>query len=382
MSSGSIGERAVTNPTSRSIPSLDGLRTLSVALVILSHSLAYIHGEPKSFPLLQITALGKSGVDVFFVISGFLITGLLLKESDEKKSFRLKRFYLRRFFRIFPPFYLFLGVVWILWKAGVQPLDFRSFVTAATYTYNYLPHGTGWVLAHTWSLCIEEQFYIVWAPCLVFLGRKNGIAAAIGVILLSPASRFLSYVLAPSLRGNEGMMLHTRLDTIMFGCAMALLWKDERFNVWVEKIALPYIVTLAILYITIAAPCLSIRFAARYDWSIGYSVEGLLISIVIIYAVRTPFSGFGKFLNWGPVRHIGVISYGIYLWQQMFTGPNAFWTPLNLVAVLACAELSYWLVERPSFRLRDWCEKRFLPRPAATFPSQGNSATGEPGGPV
>jgi peptidoglycan/LPS O-acetylase OafA/YrhL len=316
------------------------------------------------------------------VISGFLITGLLLKESDEKKSFRLKRFYLRRFFRIFPPFYLFLGVVWILWKAGVQPLDFRSFVTAATYTYNYLPHGTGWVLAHTWSLCIEEQFYIVWAPCLVFLGRKNGIAAAIGVILLSPASRFLSYVLAPSLRGNEGMMLHTRLDTIMFGCAMALLWKDERFNVWVEKIALPYIVTLAILYITIAAPCLSIRFAARYDWSIGYSVEGLLISIVIIYAVRTPFSGFGKFLNWGPVRHIGVISYGIYLWQQMFTGPNAFWTPLNLVAVLACAELSYWLVERPSFRLRDWCEKRFLPRPAATFPSQGNSATGEPGGPV
>jgi len=370
----------VTNSTSRSVPSLDGLRTLSVGLVILSHSLAYIHGEPKSFPFLQLTALGRSGVDVFFVISGFLITGLLLKDSDEKSGYRLKRFYLRRCFRIFPPFYLFLGVVWILWRTGFQRLDFRSFITAATYTYNYVSHGPGWLLAHTWSLSLEEQFYIVWAPCMVLIGRKKSTAVAIGSILLSPAIRFLTYAFAPRLRGNEDMMLHTRLDTIMFGCAMALLWKDERFQRLVEKIVRPPLVIFSILYIVVLAPCLSTRFAAKYDWTIGYGLGGLLISVVVLYAVRTPGSAFGKFLNLAPMRHIGVISYGIYLWQQMFTGPNAFWVPLNLVAILACAELSYWLVERPSFRLRDWSEKRLLPRPASSLQNQSAMPIGEPGG--
>ncbi|MGB6430238.1 MAG: acyltransferase [Candidatus Acidiferrales bacterium] len=351
--------------TSRSIPSLDGLRTISVALVIVSHSLGYIRGEPNSFPFLQIVHLGQSGVDVFFVISGFLITGLLLKDGDEKTGYRLKRFYLRRFFRIFPPFYLFLLIVWILSKAGLQTLGYHGFITAATYTYNYLPHGPSWLLAHTWSLSLEEQFYIVWAPCLVFLGRKKGIALAVGAVLLSPGIRFVTYVLAPALRGNEDMMLHTRLDTIMFGCAMALLSKDARFERWVERIVRPPLVLFSIFYIVVLAPCLSTRFAARYDWTIGYGLEGFLISVVILYAVRRPFSGFGKFLNWRLMRHIGVISYGIYLWQQMFTGPNAFWAPLNLGAILACAELSYGLVERPSFRLRDVLEKRFLPRPAS-----------------
>jgi len=369
----------VTNPTSRSIPSLDGLRTICVALVILTHTFAYIHGEPKSFPLLQLIAWGRSAVDVFFVISGFLITGLLLKDSDEKSGYRLKRFYLRRFFRIFPPFYLFLGVVLILWKTGVQPVDSRAFITAATYTYNYLPHGLGWLLAHCWSLSLEEQFYIIWAPCMILLGWKKSRTVALGAILLSPAIRFLTYVLAPRIRGSEDMMLHTRLDTIMFGCAMALLWKDARFNRWVEKLVRPSLVMFAIFYILILGPCLSTRFAARYDWTIGYSLEGFLISVVILYAVRTPSSGFGKFLNWAPMRHIGVISYGIYLWQQMFTGPYAFWVPLNLVVVLGCAELSYWLVERPSFRLRDWTEKRWLPRPPSPITNQNTLPVGEPG---
>jgi peptidoglycan/LPS O-acetylase OafA/YrhL len=356
------------------------LRTLSVALVVLSHTFTHFNGEPNTFPLLQISELGRTGVDVFFVISGFLITGLLLKDSDTSAGFRLKRFYLRRFFRIFPPFYLFLGAVLILWRTGLQPLDFRSFITAATYLYNYLPHGSSWLVGHTWSLSLEEQFYIVWAPCMVLLGRKKCTALAIGAILLSPAIRWLTYVLAPPLRGNEGMMLHTRLDTIMFGCTMALLWKDERFNRFVEKLLSPSLVTFSILYILILAPCLSTRFGGRYDWTIGYGFGGALISIVLLYAVKRPASGFGRILNWGPMRHVGVISYGIYLWQQLFTGPNAFWVPLNLVVILACAEVSYWLVERPSFRLRDWLERRFVPRPGFAASDQRTVAIVEPGG--
>jgi peptidoglycan/LPS O-acetylase OafA/YrhL len=369
----------VTGSTSRSIPSLDGLRAVSVALVIFSHSLAYIHGEPRTFPFTQISELGKTGVDVFFVISGFLITGLLLKEAEAPVAYRLKRFYLRRFFRIFPPFYLFLGVAWIVLKSIRGPLDYRDFATAATYTYNYLPHSPAWLLTHIWSLSLEEQFYILWPPLLLMLGKEKSAVVAIAAILISPALRFFTYVLAPVLRGNEAMMLHTRLDTIMFGCAMALLWTDDRFNRWVARLARPSLVALSIVYIAIVSPFLSTRFRAHYDWTVGFGLEGVFISIVMIYVVRAPSSGFGRFLNWKAVRHIGVISYGIYLWQQMFTGPYAYWFPLNLIAILACAELSYWSIERWASRARDCVEKRYVPRPPTPDQFQIEMAADAPG---
>jgi len=145
--------------TSRSIPSLDGLRAASVAVVIVGHSLAYLHGEANRFPYLQLSELGQSGVDAFFVISGFLITYLLLKEKDATGTISLRNFYFRRFFRIFPPFYAYLAVVGILWVAGLARQDVRAFLSAATYTWNYAPHATSWLLAHTWSLSLEEQFY-------------------------------------------------------------------------------------------------------------------------------------------------------------------------------------------------------------------------------
>ena len=135
--------------TSRSIPSLDGLRAGSVGIVILSHALAYLPGRAGRFPSLQLSWLGQSGVDVFFVISGFLITYLLLKEYEGTGTIGLKMFYLRRFFRIFPPFYVYLAVVGILWSARLDPQDARNFISAATYTWNYQPHVAGYFLAHT-----------------------------------------------------------------------------------------------------------------------------------------------------------------------------------------------------------------------------------------
>jgi peptidoglycan/LPS O-acetylase OafA/YrhL len=296
-------------------------------------------------------------VDVFFVISGFLITYLLLKEYEATGTIRLKIFYLRRCFRIFPPFYAYLAVVGILWITRLDPQNGRNFISAATYTWDYQAHAEGYLLAHTWSLSLEEQFYLLWPPCLALLGKKKSTHLALGVILLSPVSRGLTYLLAPSLRGNEGIMLHTRLDTIMFGCTMALLWKTPRFNDLVEKLLHPALFAFSTLYIVILSPCLSARFDARYDWTIGYTLRGLLISIVLLYVVRKPISFPGRVLNLGAIRHIGIISYGLYLWQQMFTGPHSRLFPLNFVAILACAELSYWLMERPAFRLRDQIEK-------------------------
>jgi peptidoglycan/LPS O-acetylase OafA/YrhL len=343
--------------TSRSIPSLDGLRAVSVAMVIFAHTVAFRPEGKMVFPFPQIGWLGQSGVDVFFVISGFLITYLLLKENQAKGAISLKNFYFRRFFRIFPPFYVYLAVVVILWITGRVAENSRDLISAATYTWDYRRNGQNWLLGHTWSLSVEEQFYLLWPPCLLILRKKHCTYLALGVILLSPVSRVLTYLLMPSWRGAEGIMFHTRLDTIMFGCALALFWKEERFNQWADKLLHPSVFVFSAIYIVILAPCLTARFEARYEWLIGYTLRGFLISIVLTYVVKNPTSLPGRVLNLGFLRHLGIISYSLYLWQQMFTERYSFLFPLNLVAIFACAELSYLLVERPALRLRNLIEE-------------------------
>jgi peptidoglycan/LPS O-acetylase OafA/YrhL len=185
------------------------------------------------------------------------------------------------------------------------------------------------------------------------LGRNKGTYVALGVIVLSPAVRLISYVIFPSMRGGEWAMLHTRLDTIMFGCVMALLWKEPRFHKWIERFLKPVLISLAVCYIAILSPLLSARFQARYEWPVGYTMRAMLISLVLLYFVKKPMSGPGRVLNYALVRHIGVISYSLYLWQQMFTGAQSLRFPINIVSIIVCAELSYFLVERPTLRLRD-----------------------------
>jgi len=341
--------------SSRTIPSLDGLRAASVGLVIVGHYLAYLPGLEGRFPFVQLSWAGQSGVDVFFVISGFLITYILLQEHKQNGAISLRRFYLRRFFRIFPPFYVYLATVIVLSVWGFVPQDRRNLISAATYTWNYMSHAPSWLLAHTWSLSLEEQFYLAWPPLLVLLGKRKSRYLALACIVFSPALRLATYVLAPSLRGMVPVMLHTRLDTIMFGCAIALFWDEPRFHAAINKLLRADIVCGSIVYILIAQ-ILSERFQSRYDWLIGYPLRGLLISIVMLYVVCKPASRMGYALNLAPVRHLGVISYSLYLWQQMFTAGHSWPFPVSFLALFACAEGSYWLVERPSLRARDWIE--------------------------
>ena len=343
--------------SSRTIPSLDGLRAASVGLVIAGHYLGYMPGLEGRFPYAQLSWAGQSGVDVFFVISGFLITYILLQEDKANGAISLRRFYLRRLFRIFPPFYVYLATVIILSVWGAVPQERRNLISAATYTWNYMSHAPSWLLGHTWSLSLEEQFYLVWPPCLVLLGKKKSRYLAVACIVFSPLSRLATYVLAPSLRGMVPVMLHTRLDTIMFGCAIALFWGEPRFHAAIAKFLRADVACFSTLYILVA-PTLSQLFQARYDWFIGYPLRGLLISIVMLYVVCKPASRMGHVLNLGPVRHLGVISYSLYLWQQMFTAGHSWPFPVAFLALFTCAEGSYWLVERPSLRMRDWIEAR------------------------
>jgi peptidoglycan/LPS O-acetylase OafA/YrhL len=339
----------------RSIPSLDGLRAISVIAVILGHSQsAFLDRIPGNASFRN----GMQGVSVFFVISGFLITHLLVKELRRDGQINLKRFYLRRTFRIFPPFYVYLLVIAALALFHQVYVSPASMLVAATYTWNYAPSTGIWLLGHFWSLALEEQFYLLWPICMATFSRRANLAIAAGVILLSPLSRVVTYYAWPSMRINMAMMLHTHLDTIMTGCLLSLvldlkIW--EKFT----KLALSPIAPISAVFFLLAIDTpAEQRWRGMYQMTVGITLENVAIAAILLYVVFRHESLLGRFLNTRLLRHLGMISYSLYLWQQLFTGPYTRFFPLNMLCILACAELSYWLVEKPSFRIRDFVQSR------------------------
>ena len=356
----------------RNIPSLDGLRAVSVCLVVAAHMNGVLAQKIPLIPYWLYIFWGALGVQTFFIISGFLITFLLLKELNATGTLGLRRFYFRRALRIFPPLYAYLAVALVLTSAGIFAGNMKAFMVAATYTSNYLGGGSE-LLEHTWSLSLEEQFYLLWPAALVWLGTRKSIKLAIWVILLSPLSRIVTYYVAPDHRALLNGMLHTGLDSIMFGCLLALFWHNSQFNDFVQPLVRGWVAALAAAFVLILGPMLQSHFRGSYGLVIGFTLNAICLSQILLYVVRVPESGVGRVLNSAVLRHLGVISYGLYLWQHMFTRPNSVpFVPWNLAAILICAELSHWLIERPSFWLRDQLEHGVLwKRPIAAAPVQG-----------
>jgi peptidoglycan/LPS O-acetylase OafA/YrhL len=343
----------------RSIPSLDGLRAFSVLAVILGHT------EAPVLRYIPFMRNGSQGVAVFFVLSGFLITHLLLKEINQTGQIDLKRFYFRRTFRIFPPFYVFLAVVAVL--SGLHLIVVRgvALAAAATYTWNYVPLPEQWVLGHCWSLSLEEQFYLVWPASMVLFSKKTNFRIALGVILLSPFSRLITYYVWPSMRYHIDMMLHTHLDTIMMGCLLSLMLDLKIWEHLVKRAISSWAVVASIIFlIAVDAPAAA-HWRGMYKMTVGISLENVAIAIIVLYSAFRHTSLLGKILNLKWISHLGMISYSLYLWQQLFTGYLTRLFPLNIVAIVICAELSFWLVERPSLATRDYIGKKLFPNSAA-----------------
>ncbi len=325
-------------------------------MVVAAHMNGVLAKEIPLVPYWLYIFWGALGVQMFFVLSGFLITHLLLKELNKTGTLSLKRFYFRRTLRIFPPLYAYLAVSLVLTHAGLFAGTLPAFAVAATYTSNYFGGGSE-LLEHTWSLSLEEQFYLLWPAALLFLRSERSIKLAVWVILLSPFSRIATYYLMPHHRALLNGMLHTGLDSIMFGCLLALLQRNERFN----RLIKPYIqgpaALAATVFVLILGPMVQSHFRGSYGLVIGFTLNAICLSQIVLYVVRFPQSPPGRVLNTRLLRHVGMISYSLYLWQHMFTRPNSTpFVPWNLAAIFLCAELSYWLVERPSFWLRDRLE--------------------------
>jgi peptidoglycan/LPS O-acetylase OafA/YrhL len=333
----------------RRIPSLDGLRALSIGMVLIGHS-GLLHRS--HFPILYSIGNGDLGVSIFFVISGFLITGLLLREETKTGKISLRHFYLRRACRILPPFYLFVLVIIVLWKVGALSLSWRGVGSATAFISDYVWRHD-WFLGHTWSLSIEEQFYLLWPATLVVLGRRLASYLAACIILLSPIIRVSTYYLLPSLRFDMGHMLHNRADALMWGCLLALLYDSSVFNRVAGRVLQPKWLVMAGLFLFTATPWLTERFRGAYSLPFGYSLEAFCISMLLLHVVRNHTDRCGRFLNSSLMVHIGLISYSLYLWQQLFI--SEVWgkfIPLNLALAFLAAELSWIIVERPALRLR------------------------------
>ena len=331
------------------IPSLDGLRAMSIALVVLGH-LAGTSGVPSPFPRVE-EGLQLFGVRVFFVISGFLITSLLLDEAARHGTISLTHFYFRRTMRIFPPFYVYVAAVATASALGFIQLRKFDALAAVTYTTNY-HHKRSWYLGHAWSLAVEEQFYLLWPFLMKYLGPRRAALAALTTVVASPLLRFALLLGAPSFRAGLGETFPTVADYIATGCLLSCyrghLDTSPRFLAFLRSKLFWIAPALALVG--------AIPTSAKFDNLVGHTLTNLGAALLIERAVRFPRAPFGRVLNARPVAFVGVLSYSLYLWQQPFLNRHsnalvcAF--PLNLTLAVGMALLSHYLVERPALRLR------------------------------
>jgi len=346
-------------PLTQRIPSLDGLRAISVTLVILSHVVlnGFIRINP---PLRRLFFVGDLGVQVFFVISGFLITTLLLRELDTVGRIDLKAFYFRRTLRIWPPFYTYLLVVGVAVAAGALPAAgfSRSLLSASTFIGNYsLP--SMWCLEHTWSLAVEEQFYFLWPAVVVIFGRLRALRSALIVVLLGPAIRLGELLFGhrwPALHERMGFSFETACDSIAIGCVLAgLRTRLASVPAYVRFLGSRYffIVPLSVLAIEVFFVEGQRRFTYLSGLLVGHTLQNVGIALSIDWCLRFPSGMVGRLLNSRPLVTVGLCSYSIYLWQQLWLRPDSALTALSALLLTAtCAAGSYLLIERPMHRLR------------------------------
>ena len=344
------------------IPSLDGLRAISIAMVLAEHAINAVvrpltkHDYDGPWKAL---ANGGLGVSTFFTISGFLITLLLLREYKKTGRISLVDFYIRRAFRIWPAFYFYIAVVFVLGKLGYLAIGHKALLAACFFVFNYVPNVGTWWVAHSWSLSVEEQFYIFWPALLVMLGQRKAAFAAIALLAIVPAIRVTEVLMLPGkspLITNMWQMAHTRLDSLMFGCAIALFYGDARFQRAIDIAFRLGACWIALLYLFVIAPYTTHWHSNLYQSALGYTLDSLCVSTLILWLVQHAHSIPGRVLNSRFMIHIGVISYSLYLWQQMFLAPaNKTWMghfPLNILCALVLAEFSFFAIERPFLRLR------------------------------
>lgn len=384
------------------IPQLDAVRGLAILLVLLFHFSRYGHGLPPATNLIDrmfevLTRAGWVGVDLFFVLSGFLITGILY---DSKRSVHyFRNFYARRVLRIFPLYYGTLVVfLLVLPRLVLSSEAIGAHQGDAVWYWTYLSNvriaKDGWQgfdsLGHFWSLAVEEQFYVVWPVVILFFSRSNLIRICswcIGGALLARVALNLAgyqtaaYVLTPA-----------RIDTLALGALLALTARGPAGLTHIARWAQPVAGLLALL---LCAMALWRRGLEPHDpviSTVGHTLLACLFALVLVCALTSPRRQFlGRLFSSSLLRFLGQYSYALYVFHHpiLFLRPGLLpldWVPTVFGSLLlkklvfissatgvsiVLALISWHLYEKQFFKL-----KRFFPyQPSETAGAAGRAAT-------
>jgi peptidoglycan/LPS O-acetylase OafA/YrhL len=364
------------------LPGLDGLRAISV-LAVLAFHYYFIGGHSQGF-----ASGGFLGVEVFFVVSGYLITSLLLAERRNTKRISLGRFWFRRARRLLPALYVMLAVV-VLYALLFLPDSINKLksdsIAALTYTSNWwliashqsyaAEAGRPALLKHLWSLAIEEQFYLLWPPLLILGLRKLTRERLIQAMLAGAlASTVLMAVVAQGSINAAYYSLDTRLSGLLLGSVMAFFFAPYQIRGKPgrgARVVLDLTGLFGLLVLLWTFGHFTFPISTSGDLSVFHGGFLLvdLATLLVIAAVVHPRSDVGGILGCAPLRWIGVRSYSLYLWHYpifCITRPGLDvpfhgWSDmvLRLGLSFGAADLSYRYVERP---IRNGAIGRYLNR--------------------
>lgn len=338
------------------IPSLDGLRAVSVTLVFLAHA-----GVSQAIP-------GGFGVTVFFFLSGYLITTLLIQEYETYGSIAIKEFYLRRLVRLAPPLLVTLAFSTVLVMLGIAvgKLDLGTFLSQIFFYYNYYalavsggPAASVDGLGILWSLAVEEHFYLIypWIFVALFTGRSTltKITIALIITLIWRSIRFL-------VLEHDAFTIYistdTRIDSILYGCLLAVMTaQGVAKGIFRDRLLYPFVLGgLVVLMVT---------FLLRDDVfrsTIRYSLQGIALMPLFYYAIAHPDKWLFRPLNWKPVRRVGQWSYTLYLahfviikamiFNGFLTGNVLIFATTAALLSLAYSALVFEFFEKPFKPLR------------------------------
>ena len=349
----------------RYVPALDGLRALAVMLVFLHHT----HG--------QLFPGGWVGVDIFFVLSGYLITSILVGEHETTGVISLSRFYMRRACRLLPALFVVVCVAiaiafWFHYNTRNTTIDaVAALLYLADYGYVLMPAHWSF-LGHTWSLSVEEQFYFIWPLLLIVLlkwsKRRIAFYATLVLIFVVAVWRGFVFVTSSDLGATSAetrayvriyCAFDTRADVLLIGCALALWQPQVAASRFLNRLWPAVVLLLAVVVLKVSP---SGRLL-RYIDLVGYPLFGASVAYLIVILTSDENSFLTYFLSLPPIVAFGRISYGFYLWHYLIVnGPVkdrliTHRTPLTFTLStfalsLAAAVASYWLIERPFLRLK------------------------------